>query len=498
MANPLKRLLGETALYGLSSVLGRMLNFLLVPLYTRVLPSDEYGIVTDLYAYTAFFLVLYLYGMETAYFRHATKHPDQADRYFRGATTSILFTTLIFSGLLVGLATPFVEYLQYSGKEYFVYWLAGILAMDALAAIPFGRLRLQHQAKRFAIIRLAGIVLTIGLNLFFILLCPQVLAGETASWLQTLVELVYNPNWDVEYIFLSNLAANLAMFLLLLPSLLDFRPEFKWRYIRPMLVYAYPLLFMGLAGVTNEMMSRAFLKQLMPEGFYPNRTNQEALGIFGACYKLAIFMNLAVQAFRYAAEPFFFGRAADKNSPKLFAKVMHGFVLLGALAMIGIVVNISWLAPLMLQKPEYLEALHIVPYLLLGNLLLGIYFNLSVWFKISDQTYFGTGIAVGGALLTILMNLWLIPTMGYDGAAITTLVVYGCMTLANYLLGQKHYPIPYMVRRGGAYLLIAILIAFGLPAIPSLSSTSVLILGNGCLLIFVAMMYWRERRIFRS
>ncbi|HAA15996.1 MAG TPA: polysaccharide biosynthesis protein [Cytophagales bacterium] len=499
MANPLRRLLGETALYGLSSVLGRVLNFLLVPLYTQVLPADGYGIVTDLYAWVAFLLVVYTFGMETSFFRHATKNPEHAERYYRASTTAIFITSLTLSLLLVGLATPIVGYLQYPGKEVFVYWLVGILFIDAFSAIPFAQLRLQHKAKPFAIIKLFGIALNIGLNLFFILLCPAVHAGEAVPFLSPLVEWVYKPTWDVEYIFLSNLVANGVMLLLLVPTLRTFRPEFQWKFLRPMLVYAYPLLFMGIAGVTNEMMSRAFLKQLMPEGFYAGRTNQESLGIFGACYKLAVFMNLAVQAFRYAAEPFFFGRAKDKNSPQLFAQVMHGFILLGALMLVGITVNLEWLGPLMLRRPEYLEALHIVPTLLLANLLLGVYFNLSVWFKLTDRTYFGTGIALGGALLTVVFNLMLIPTWGYEGAALTTVLVYAVMTIANFWLGQKHYPIPYHTNKGLLYLFLSTVIAFGFRYYLLPTGTIVsLVVGNLLLLSLLLVMLRFERRLFKT
>ena len=497
MANPLRRLLGETALYGVSSVLGRVLNFLLVPFYTEVLPTSEYGVVTDLYAYTAFLIVVYLYGMETAYFRHANKDPENRTRYFRGATTSILLTSLALSAILAVSATPIVQYLDYPGKEKFVYWLSAILAIDAVSAIPFARLRLQHRASLFAATKLTGIALNIGLNLFFILLCPWVSSGHGPQALHGLVEAVYNPSWDVEYIFLSNLISNAVMLLMLLPGLRDFRPEWQWKYLRPMMVYAYPLLFMGLASVTNEMMSRAFLKQLLPAGFYEGRTNQQALGIFGACYKLAIFMNLAVQSFRYAAEPFFFGRASDKNSPQLFAQVMHGFILLGCLMLVGLSVNLSWVAPIMLRQPQYLEALHIVPTLLLANLFLGIYFNLSVWFKLTDQTYYGTGIAVGGAVITIALNILLIPRFGYSGAAITTLLVYAVMTIASYVLGQKHYPIPYLVNRGLAYLIFSALVAFGLRAVP-MSTSLQLLLGNAALILLLAAIYTQERRYFRT
>lgn len=499
MANPLKRLLGETALYGMSSVLGRVLNFLLVPLYTQLLPEGDYGIVTDLYAYVAFFLVIYTYGMETAYFRHATKQPVNATRYFRAATTSILLTSLLFSAVLWWQAPALVGFLDYPGREEFVYWLVLVLAIDAITAIPFARLRLLSKARTFASVKLLGIATNIGLNLFFIVLCPQVHSGDTATFLQPLVEAVYTPGWDVEYVFLSNLIANALMLLLLLPSLRSFRPELRWAYLRPMLVYAYPLLFMGMAGVTNEMMSRAFLKQLMPEGFYPKYTNQEALGIFGACYKLAVFMNLAVQAFRYAAEPFFFGRAADKNSPKLFAQVMHGFLLLGCLMMLGLTVNLDWIAPLLLRQPAYLEALHVVPMLLLGNLFLGIYFNLSVWFKLTDQTYFGTGIAVGGALLTVVLNVLLIPRFGYEGATLVTVIVYASMTVANYFLGQKHFPIPYLVQRGMLYLVITLALSFGLYyGAPTLAFWPKFLLGNVGFLALLAIIWKYERSYFRT
>jgi O-antigen/teichoic acid export membrane protein len=219
---------------------------------------------------------------------------------------------------------------------------------------------------------------------------------------------------------------------------------------------------MGLAGVTNEMLSRAFLKKLLPDQFYTDYSNQAAIGIFGACYKLSIFMSLAVQAFRYAAEPFFFSRAEDRNSPQLFASLMHWFVIFGLVVFLGVSLNLSWIAPVLIRNEAYWVGLAVVPVLLMANLFLGINFNLSIWYKLTDKTRFGALIAIFGAIITIVLNLLMIPRYGYMGSAYVTLIAYSSMSLLSYILGQRNYPVPYQLPRILSYLVSALLLYFSL------------------------------------
>ncbi len=440
--------------YGASSIVGRILNYLLVPLYTAVFSTGEFGVVTELYAYVAFLNVIYTYGFETAYFRFATKK-DSSHDYFGIAQTSLIVTSLLFSGLIWGFAEEIANLLHYSGKGTYIRWLALILGIDALTALPFAKLRLENKGLKFASFKLINIGLNIGLNLFFLVFCPYWMGQYPDSPLST----IYNPAIGVGYVFLSNLIANALFIPMFLPGIWKFRFTFnsEWRL---MMKYAWPLVILGLAGVTNEMLSRTLFKYWLPENFYPGVSNQEALGIFGACYRLSVFMTLAVQAFRYAFEPFFFSKSGDSGSPVLFARVMHAFIIFGTFSWLLISLLLPDFASIFLRQPSYLGALGAVPWLLGGGLFLGVYFNLSIWYKLTDKTTWGAWISILGAGITILLNFLLIPLMGYIGSAITTLASYLVMSVLSYSIGQKHYPVPYYWQKGSFYILLsAILIA---------------------------------------
>lgn len=456
----LKKLAGETAIYGISSIVGRFISYLLVPLYTQFFSPAEYGIVTELYAYVAFFIIIYTYGMETAFFRFASNNAEGEKKIFNNAFTLILTTSLVFSSLLAAFATPLVEWMEYPGKEYYIYMFAAILALDAIMAIPFARLRLQNKALQFASAKLINIGINVGLNVFFIVFCQKVAEGAIFPSLWPYVATFYDPAQAVSYIFVSNLIASAALIFILWKPLAEVRLSLDFKALKPMLIYAYPLMFMGLAGVTNEMLSRPMLKYYLPEGFYTGLTNQEVLGIFGACYKLSIFMTLGIQAFRFASEPFFFASSKDKNSPELFAKVMHWFVIAGCFTLFAISINLDIISLVFLQSEAYWKALNIVPILLLANLFLGIYYNLSIWFKLSDKTYFGSWISIFGAVITIVLNIALIPIMGYEGSALVTLICYFTMSAICFYLGQKHYPIPYNLWRNLGYILGTVLLTY--------------------------------------
>lgn len=445
----LRQLAGQTVIYGASSVVGRVLNYLLVPLYTAVFSPEAYGVVTELYAFVAFLNIVYTYGFETTYFRFATKS-DTPIKYFNITQSSLIVTSVFFSGFLMLFSSEIASLLQYPGQGRFIVWLAAVLAIDAIVAVPFARLRLEGSAIKFAGLKLGNIGLNIGLNLFFLVFCPWWLASNPDSW----ISFIYSSELGVGYVFLSNLIANAAY---LLPFSrwflqLKFTLGKEWKM---MLAYAWPLLLMGFAGVTNEMLSRVLLKYWLPEGFYPGFSNQEILGIFGACYKLSVFMTLAVQAFRYAFEPFFFAKSKEQNSPELFARVMHGFIIFAAFSWLVISLFLPELAPIFLRRESYLTALGIVPWLLGGGLFLGVYFNLSVWYKLTDKTIYGAWTTILGAGITVIANFALIPLMGYMGSAITTFVSYLVMVVVSYLYGQKFYFIPYQTGKGLFYILLA-------------------------------------------
>lgn len=449
-----RKLLSQTALYGLSSIVGRVLNYLLVPLYTAVFAPAEYGIVTELYAYVAFLNIVFTYGMETAYFRFANRPGADRALLYRQVLTLLLLTSGLGAAVLVGFSSQIAALLRYPDQgpyKHYVAWLGLVLAIDAVVAIPFARLRLENKAGRFAALRLTNIGLTLAMSYLLFVVLPH----HPEVRLPDLLGEGTGGRPSVGYVFLINLIANALYLPLFWPQLRDWRPRYSPEVARALLTYGLPLMLMGLAGMVNEVLDRILLKVWLPTGFYSGLTNAGAVGVYGACYKLSIFMSLVIQAFRYAAEPFFFGQAQDKNSPATFAVVMKWFVV--ACCAIFLVISV-FLADfgLLLRSPAYRTGLAVVPPLLLANLFLGVYYNASVWFKLTDRTYFGTYISVGGALLTVALNWVLIPRLGYYGCALTTLACYASMAVACGLLGQRYFPIPYPTARLGLYLGLAI------------------------------------------
>ena len=441
----IQRLAGETVLYGLGSILPRFLNFLLVRLHTDVFPPEEYGVITKVYAYVAVINVIFIFGMETAYFRFASRGGETEKRIFDLAQTVVLTISFVFSLGFILAAAPIADTLSVPGRADLVIWLVVLMFIDAVAAIPFARLRLQKKALRFAVGKLINIMILIGLNIYFLKLSAT-----------------YRP--DVSFVILANLAANAFYLFFFAPLLLSWRPTFDRSISPTMFSYAYPIMITGVAGTINEMFSRIMLDKWLPEGFYPGRSSEYAVGIFGACYKLAVLMNLAIQAFRYAAEPFFFSNASEKNSPQLFATVNHYFTILCCLILLGVSINLDILKYL-IGDSAYWVGLHIVPVLLLAYLFLGVYYNFSVWFKLTDKTYYGTVITFAGMFITIVANYFLIPVAGYEGSAIAALLCYGGMTILCYLLGQRFYPIPYAINRDLLYIGITMAIVYGVNAL---------------------------------
>ena len=466
-----KKLLSQTALYGISSIIGRFLNYLLVPFYIQYFEVGQYGQVTKLYAYIAFLNVIFTYGMETAFFRFSTKNKENQQDIYNTAISVLLISTVIFTLGLYFSADTLATLIGISGKSKYIQWTALILATDTILCIPFAKLRLDGNAKLFAAAKIINILLNIGLNIYLI------------KFLKII---------DPGMVLLANLLANAFIIPLLYKSFVNFKFSLNPAFIKPMLAYAWPLLFLGLAGMTNEVLDRILLEYLLPPDAL---SKNDRIGIYGACYKLSIFMSLAVQAFRYAAEPFFFSKAEDKNAPATFARVMNWFVIVCALIFLFVSVNLPLVAWIFNanNKSIYNIGLPIVPVLLLANLFLGVYYNLSIWYKLADKTYFGTIITCIGAVITLISLFLLIPKLGILGAAYATLICYFSIACISYIWGNKHYPIPYQITKIGFYIIIAIVFVFIHQWININNLIFNLLLANGLVLVYLLIVILNEK-----
>ncbi len=445
----LRKLAGETAIYGISSILGRVLNYVIMtPYLVRVLSTGEYGQMSELFAWVALLMIALTYRFETALFRFGADAGNR-DLVFSTGSVSILSSSLVLglSGLLA--ADMIAEWLMYPGEGHIIRVLILIMMADSLCALPFARLRLEEKAWKFATFKIINIVINAAGILFLL----EVLPRFFPEW--------YLDEYKVYYVFAGNLAASLLTILLLLPEYKQvliqlFTGGSEWfdRVLwSRMLRYAWPLIIVSFAGVVNEVIDRILLKYMLSaEGNF----NLEQVGIYSACYKLAIFMTLMIQAFQYAAEPFFFRHAANKGDLKVYADAARWFFLLGSGMFLIIMLHLFWLKWI-IDEP-YHEGLHIVPILLIANLFLGLYYNISIWYRIKDRTKTGAGIALSGAAITLVANLIMIPRIGYTGSALATLMAYAWLAWVCYVVGRKVFPVPYqfadMMKYVGSALLV--------------------------------------------
>ncbi|HEX7412146.1 MAG TPA: polysaccharide biosynthesis C-terminal domain-containing protein [Bacteroidales bacterium] len=449
--NPLKQFAGQTAIYGVPTIVGRFLNYLLVPMYTRVFLTAEYGVVSELYAYVSFLFVLLTYGMETAFFRFAQEKQHRASVYST-ALLSLLSTSAIFVFMAVIFSGSIADWLDYSNHREYIIWFALILAFDAISSIPYANLRKENKALKFALIKTINIFINIGLNLFFILLCPYLLLHSHSVLILNSVQFLYNPAVGVGYIFISNLVASAATLLVLSGDLLKVRLAINGLLLKQMLKYAWPLLLFSFAGIINETFDRIILKHLLPESSNP----MAQLGIYGACYKISILMTLFIQTYRYAAEPFFFQKAKSTDAKVLYANMMTYFVIICTFIFVCVMLYIDLVMHFVGEK--YRVGAPVVPILLFANLCLGVFYNLSIWFKLTDKTIYGAFISIFGAVVTLVLNFVLIPVIGIMGAAWATLICYASMMVISYIIGQRFYPVKYDIPRIIGYLILAIFI----------------------------------------
>ena len=442
----MQKLAKETAIYGMSSIVGKFLNWLLVPLYTYVLQSSgEYGIVTNLYAWTALLLVILTYGMETGFFRFANKRRDEADRVYSTTLTSVFSTSLAFAVCIVAFARPIATAMGYGGHPEFIGMMGVIVAMDAFGSIPFAYLRYKGRPVKFAALKLGMIAVNIGCNLFFLVACPWIAARQPG-----LVDWFYDPGYGVGYVFVSNLISTSLVTLALLPEVLRVRFDFSGALLRKMLRYSLPLLVLGIAGIMNQTVD----KIIFPFLFADPSEAQAQLGIYGACFKVAMVMMMFTQAFRYAYEPFIFAKHQDRNSKEAYADAMKYFVIFSLLIFLGMVFYLDLLKYLI--RSDYWSGLRVVPVVLWGYIFQGVFFNLSLWYKLLDKTMYGAWLSLLGLAVTLAVNVAFVPRYGYMASAWASFACYAVMMVVSYVLGQRYMPIRYDLKSMALYTAVAL------------------------------------------
>ncbi len=487
----LKKFAGQTAIYGVSTIIARLLNFILTPIYVKLYDAKVYGIFTYIYSWASMLNAVLAFGMETTFFRYQNKYENDKDKVYSNTFIAVASAAFLFWLFTIFFVDDIAAWMQH-GKDinpdfaryvkYFIY----ILALDALAVIPFAKLRADGRPMRYAMIKLMNIFTFIGLNFLFIYLIPYLIksGGPGAEFLAEW----YRPKW-VGYVFISNLAASLITLLFLLPEILKLKLQYDCKLIKEMLLYSMPVLIANMSFIINENLDKILLGSLLPK-----EISQQEVGIYGACCKLAVFLGIFIQAFRLGAEPFFFSHAKNKNSGETYARIMNYFVIAVCLIFVALVANIDILKYFIkgneAQQAIYWSGLRAVPVLLFGYVSLGIYMNLSIWYKLSDQTRYGLYISGIGAALTIILNIIFIPEFSYMASAWISLTAYSTMMALSYLMGQKNYPIPYNLKKNMAYLLASVLVVF----ISFVLFNRNIYIGNGLFLLFVMITFYMERK----
>jgi O-antigen/teichoic acid export membrane protein len=486
----LKKFLGQTAVYGISTVLSRLFNFILTPIFTKAYPTHVYGIFTKMYAYSSMVNAVLAFGMESTYFRYLNKHEDKKQEVYNNSFLCIASISVIFliSGLV--FSDTIVHYLSAKPEEFadyrhYVQYFIWILVVDAICVIPFAKLRSEDKAFKYSVIKFLNIGCFVGFNLFFIYVVPAMikhhffLSEWMASW--------YREKW-IGYVFVSNLIASLATLVMLVPEFLKLQLRFDKPLFMKMFSYSWPILVANLSFIVNENLDKIVLSELLPKEIADGQ-----VGIYGAVCKIAIFMSIFITAFRLGAEPFFFSYAKNSNAKTTYALILHYFVVALALLFVALVANIEFLKYFISRDAahiaDYWVGLPAVPYLLFGYVCLGIYMNLSIWYRLSDQTRYGLYISIIGALITIVLNFVLIPKYSYMGSAWVSMLAYFVMMVISYILGQKYYPIPYNLKRVIGYLIVSMIMV----VLSFWVFDRNIFIGNALLLIFAAGVYYFEK-----
>jgi O-antigen/teichoic acid export membrane protein len=483
--SPFKKLASQTAIYGLPTIVGRLLNYLLVPIYTRTFSTAQYGTVNEMYAYVSFLLIVLTYGMETSLFNFSRNNENKEKVYSTILLTIILTSSVFILGTWL-FDQPIADLINYPNHTEYIIYFGWILGLDAISSIAFAKLREQQKAGLFAGIKILNIAANIFFNLFFIVYCPKLLAQNPQSWLLKF----YDSQVGVGYVFVSNLISSIITILIQLPFILRVKFTFDFSQLKTILKYSSPLLLAGLAGMTNETIDRILLKYLLPENIA-----LEQVGIYGACYKISLIMTIFIQTFRFAAEPFFFSHSDKQDAKQVYARVMKYFVIICSIIFLGTMINLSWIQGFI--GKDFRSGLQVVPLLLMANFFLGVFFNLSIWYKLTNQTRYGAWLTIFGAVITLAGNFIFIPRFGYMACAYTTLVCYLLMMLVSYFIGNKHYHVNYDVKRIVAYIGLSLLLFAISQYINFDSDVLGITIKNLLLILFALVVFLFERKELR-
>ena len=483
----IKKLAGQTAIYGFSSIIGRFLNYLLVPLYTYKIAaaSGGYGVVTNIYAYTGLLLVLLTFGMETTFFRFATKENSDPNKAFSTAGLSVGFVSLVFVALVLAFLKPIAGIMAYDSHPEYIAIMATVVGLDAFQAILFARLRYEQKALKFACLKLLFIFMNIGLNLFVFLAAPALAERypDLMSW--------YHIENQVLYIFLINLICTSIVTFGFIPEIRKLRYGIDFAMLKEMLKYTWPLLLLGLTGILNQVADKICFRYLVP-----GSEGEVQLGIYGACVKIAMIMAMITQAFRYAYEPFVFGSNKDRNSAEMQAKVMNYFILCTLFAFMAVVAYLPILKYII--KSDYWEGLRVVPIVMMAEIFMGIYFNLSFWYKLTGQTWWGAIFSAIGCIVLLAINIIFVPQVGYMACAWGGFAGYGVCMILSYLVGRKKNPIPYDLKSALFYIIITLILYMAIAYLPEFNLIITLVLNTVILLLFVAAVAWKEKELVRG
>lgn len=445
MAN-LKSLAKDTAIYGLSSIVGRFLNYLLVPLYTAKLSaaSGGYGVITNVYAYTALLMVILTYGMETTFFRFANKEGEDPQKVYSTTLISVGFTSLLFVAMVLTFISPISSFMGYADHPSYIWVMAITVAIDAFQCIPFAYLRYKKRPIKFATLKLLNIFMAIALNLMFFLVLPYIYDNTGATGV---IAQIYNPTIGAGYAFYVNLFCSAALTFFFWKELVDIKYTFDKALLRRMMSYSWPILVLGIAGILNQTADKILFPYIYERG-----DAHSQLGIYGAASKIAMIMAMITQAFRYAYEPFVFGKAKDKDNRETYAKAMKFFIIFTLLAFL-VVIGYLDLLKYIIGK-DYWSGLRVVPIVMAAEIMMGVYFNLSFWYKLIDKTIWGAWFSGAGCAVLIAVNIIFVPRYGYIACAWAGFAGYGTAMVLSYLVGQKKYPINYPLKSITVYVAI--------------------------------------------
>lgn len=488
----IKKLAGQTLWYGGSTIISRLLNYLLTPYLTKVLTGAEYGEYSLVYSVLPFLMVIFTYGMETAYFRFIHRE-EYKDTIHNTASVSLICSTFVLTALIVLGSHPIAQLISIKEHPEYITLGAIIIGFDTLAVVPLAKLRQEGRPVKFAMVRISSILVNIGVTIFLISACPAIIKNNPNS----ILRLFYNKDYGVGYLIIANLVASITTLILLWKEFTAFKWVFDNVLWKEMIVYTLPLLIVGFGGVINETFDRIMLGWWAPAA--TETAKHAEVGIYSANYKLSILITLFIQAFRMGAEPFFFKQASGENAQRIYARVMKFFVITVCVMFLVVALFLDiWKE--FIRNPKMYVGLKVVPILLLANMFLGIYYNLSIWYKITNKTIIGAWITVAGAVITLVVNYFFVPLFSYMACAWATFLCYGTMMVLSYVIGQKHYFVPYAWKKLLAYIVIVVLLFFVHSGIRSVSTSFLVSVVSGLLLLsaFVAFVLKVEKKEFQK